>query len=221
MRKLSMVLASLLCSSSALAQDLPAASATSAVALSATAVAARQSRNDDAESLIGRRRLIHHHGWYAAPSLGVTIIDGDAAAMMGVRTGWLINHRFGLGFAASAFSNDITDDGSSRGKVEGGYGGVALQYVLAAGRRVHGYVETTIGGGGVCVYKGFIDDGECGEYAFFAFENTTNLEVNLTSFARASVGAGFRLVASEDDNPLSNRELGGFVARTAVSFGRF
>jgi hypothetical protein len=222
MRKTSIVSAVLLASvsSQALADDSAAASSQlPAVAL--TAVASTPRRDD--LDVPQRGRLIEHHGYYAAPSLGVTSFDGVAAPVLGVRTAWLVNHSFGLGAAFNLTGNELDEKIDYKGRALGAFGGVLLQYVVGASHAVHGSVDTTVGGGWSCRYTGNTegDSDECHGRGFFMLEPMANVEFNLAKFMRLSLGAGYRVGIAGKSNEFSNGELSGFVGRTNLQFGRF
>lgn len=217
MTKLAIFAALLLASSSALAQDgsahatLPAASFTSMASVT---------RVDDAD-VPRRGRLIEHHGYYGAPTLGVTILDDQAAPVVGARTAWIANRTWGLGMAVNAMGNELDEEAHYAGRSFGVYGGVLLQYIIGSTHRVHGFVDTTVGGGVICQQNGSSGDDDCVGRSFFAVEPMANLEINLLSMMRLAVGAGYRVAAASDDSPLSSQELSGFVSKAALQFGKF
>jgi hypothetical protein len=209
----------LLSSSAAVAQDANtnAAGVLPAGASSVILAAPEQERVET----IFDGKVIEHHGFYVAPTLGLTAVNGDLASTGGLRSAWLVNHRFGLGLAVNGFSNDTDGNGSQAERIEGGYAGILLQYVIASNRRLHGSIDATVGGGGACIGMARADDGDCREVGFFAVEPTANLELNLARWARASIGGGYRVTVSEDKSPLASDALNGFVLRSSVAFGRF
>jgi hypothetical protein len=217
MTKLAILSALLLASSSALAQDgsvhatLPAASFTTM---------ASATRVDDAD-VPRRGRLIEHHGFYGAPTLGVTMLDGRAAPVIGVRTAWIANRSWGLGMAANAMGNELDEPLHHTGRAFGVYGGVLLQYIVGSSHRVHGFVDGTLGGGVICQQSGSSGDDDCVGRSFFAFEPTANLEINVFSAMRIAIGAGYRVALASEGSPLSSRELSGFVSKAALQFGKF
>jgi hypothetical protein len=178
---------------------------------------------DEPATLAGSRGLITHNGWYVAPSIGATTLDGHLSSLVGVRGGWLINRQFGIGLAGNAFGWDTThiDTPRPNTRVDGGYGGLLLQYIIASDKLVHGNIETTIGGGALC-YDAVSNRRDCNDaITFFVFEPTANLELNVTSFMRIAVGGGYRFTAVEETSTSYKPELSGFVTRTSIKFGQF
>lgn len=222
MRKISIVSAVLLASvsSQALADD-SAAAASQLPAVALTAVASTPQRDD--LDVPHRGRLIEHHGYYAAPSFGVTTFDGDVAPVLGMRGAWVANHSFALGGAFNLVTNELDEKIDYKGRALGAFGGMLLQYIIGASHAVHGSVETTVGGGWSCRFTGDTvgDEDECHGRGFFMVEPMANLEFNVAKFMRLSLGAGYRVGIAGHSNEFSNSELSGFVGRTNLQFGRF
>jgi hypothetical protein len=218
MSKLSIIAAALtLVSSTTLAEDGAVATASTTLALSSLSGA---ERSDDAE-VFHRGRLVKHHGFYGAPTFGVTMLNDQAAPMIGMRSAWIANYNFGVGFTFNALANHVTEGAQYRGRALGGYGGLLLEYLIAPQRRVHGVIDTTIGGGVMCQQTGETGDDDCKGHAFVAIEPTANLELNVFKAMRVRVGAGYRAALGTSGSTLSNRELGGVVGRAALEFGKF
>lgn len=209
-------------STSAFAQDRGASSAQlSAAAFSATS---RAPARDDLD-VPQRGRLVQHHGYYVAPTIGVTTLDGELAPLVGMRAAWLANHNFGLGFSVTGTLNQLDEKLHHKGRALSVYGGLLLQYVLGHNHVFHGFIDTTIGGGESCRQTGVIDGDperdDCHGKGFFLFEPMANLEINVTRFMRVSLGAGYRVAVASNANELSSAQISGFVGKTSLEFGRF
>ena len=179
---------------------------------------------DEPATLAGSHGYIKHNGWYVAPSFGGTTLDGHYSSLVGLHGSWLINRQFGIGLTANAFGWDRTriDSPQPNTRVDGGYGGLLLQYIIASDKLVHGTVETTIGGGALCYDGGGTYHHECDDrVTFFVLEPVANVELNVTSFMRVALGAGYRFTAIDDNSFATKPELGGFVTRTSIKFGQF
>jgi|SoiMethySBSTD1v2_1073268.scaffolds.fasta_scaffold08734_8 hypothetical protein len=163
-------------------------------------------------------RLITHNGWYLAPSAGFTYVNSGVSPTFGLRGAWRINRKFGIGLAATGF--DFEDEALDRDNLEAGYGGLLLEYVLNSDDLAHAVIDTTLGGGAVCLDEGNRND--CDDaHGFFVAEPTFNLELNVTSFMRAAVGGGYRVAIAEKRLGISSSDLSGFVGRVSLEFGRF
>ncbi|MET0594365.1 MAG: hypothetical protein ABW133_16810 [Polyangiaceae bacterium] len=225
MKKVALSLPLLFVSSMAYAQTAPDP-ATAAptyepapLVASATAPAA-----DEPQTLTGSRGFLKHNGWYVAPTFGATTLDGHYSSLVGMKGAWLINRQFGIGLAGSAFGwgNASIDTPAPRTKVDGGYGGLLLQYVFASDKIVHGTIDATIGGGGLCFDPSGSRRNCDDNIVFYVFEPTANVEVNVTSFMRVAAGGGYRFATIDEDRSLPYKpSVGGFVARVGLEFGQF
>jgi hypothetical protein len=226
---LSALSAALFTSSLAAAQTPPGAIlATTGAEQSALAPTAVPTTDDDPQTLIGPDGFLRHSGWYVAPSFGVTGVDSHVGYLSGLRGAWVMNRTFGIGLAANGFGWDVLHSDSlnthADRRMAGGYGGLLLQYNIAPDRLVHGFVDSTIGGGAACY-----DTHEANRWescpsatAFFVFEPSANVEVNVTKFMRVAVGGGYRLALSDTMNKgLASSDLSGFLARANLEFGQF
>ena len=179
---------------------------------------------DEPATLAGSRGFIKHNGWYIAPSFGATALDGRYSSLAGLRGGWLINRQFGIGLAGNVFGWDATariDSPRQNQRVDGGYGGLLLQYVFASDKLVHGSFDATVGAGALC-FDGTSDRRSCHEaIGFYVFEPTASVELNVASFMRIALGGGYRFAAIDDRTTSYRPAVSGFVARTSLEFGRF
>ena len=159
------------------------------------------------------------HGWYLAPTAGVTTVNGEATPEFGLRAAWLINRRFGIGLAGIGWANGPELEGQS---TSGGYGGVLFQYVFAPESLVHVTTMTILGGGAYCGPTTRSGAHECeSSYGFFSSDSTLNLELNINDSMRATLGGGYRFAIAESASPISSQDLRGFGARTSFEVGQF
>jgi hypothetical protein len=224
------ILSAVLFTSSLAAAETPPGSilATTGAEPSAQAPAEIPMTNDSPQTLIGPDGFLQHSGWYVAPSFGVTGIDGHVGYLTGLRGAWVVNRTFGIGLAANGFGWDVLRSDSLAADVDrriaGGYGGLLLQYNIASDRLVHGFVDSTIGGGAACYDSHDANRWESCQNAtaFFVFEPSANVEVNVTKFMRVAVGGGYRLALTDTMNKgLATSDLSGFLARANLEFGQF
>jgi hypothetical protein len=178
---------------------------------------------DEPTTLTGSRGFLKQSGWYIAPNFGATTLDGHLSSLVGLRGGWLINRQFGIGLAGNAFGWDSAQIDSPRPntRVDGGYGGLLLQYVIASDKLVHGTIDATIGGGALCA-NAVENRRECKDaVTFFVFEPTANVELNVTSFMRVALGGGYRFAPVDDRSGPYKPAMSGFVTRASLEFGQF
>jgi hypothetical protein len=216
MPKLTAIAVVLLSASSALAQE--SSTSLRAALFSTTPVLARIDESNDVPH---RGRLIEHHGFYAAPTFGVTSLDGGVAPLVGVRAAWLANHTIGVGVAFNALANKVDEKLDQRGRALGGYGGLLVSHVFGQGHAVHGSVDATVGAGAACRQTGSANGDDCLGKSFFVFEPMASLEVDVVRAFRLSFGAGYRLAIAGESGSLSSADLSGFVGKAALEFGSF
>ena len=136
-----------------------------------------------------------------------------------------MNRSFGLGFSFSGTLNQTDEKLHYKGRAIGLYGGLLTQYVIASSHILHGFIDTTIGGGLTCRQTGVVDGDpekdDCHGKGFFMVEPMANLEINVARFLRVSLGGGYRVAVASNDNQLSSSQISGFVGKTSLEFGSF
>jgi len=208
------------------------------IALPCTSVA--QSAGDPPmRTLLGGDSTLHHGGW-GAPSAHYTRIMDQDAMLVGLRGGWIINHRFTLGFAGHGLVTDVVnkdydnyliDNGTvirDNSRFFMGYGGLLLEPVIAYRSPLHITLPIIIGAGG-CGYgynSELPDDFDPYTYsddaqAFFVIEPGIELEMNVISLVRVGIGASYRYTSDIDLPTTAKDALHGLNAGVTIKVGRF
>ncbi|HEX7070616.1 MAG TPA: hypothetical protein VF190_07410, partial [Rhodothermales bacterium] len=167
------------------------------------------------------------HGGYGGPLVQATWLDGEPAVMVGGSGAWLINGTFAIGGAGIGLATVHRVDGfegSPRPTLEGGYGGVTLEYINRPASLMHLSAGALIGAGGMAVMEGpraSEDRESLDETAFFVTRPHVAATLNVTDFFQISAMAAYRLVVGStldayDDAALSGAELG-----IGLRFGSF
>ncbi len=186
------------------------------------------SNNDEIKTIFGSKP--HSHGGYVLLGGGYTQIDGRDAFTSTFRGAWLIDHSLGIGIAATGFSNDLFLNhpaGSDIRSLQGGYGGLLIQPVVAPKFPVHVSFPVVLGAGGVAAMRThYYDDFDASWFvedeAYYLFaEPGAEIEFNLVKFIRASVGVSYRFTSSLTLNGYSSSDLRGFAGSFSLSFGKF
>ena len=180
------------------------------------------------ETLIGNGEVTH--GGFGGPVVKYTQIKGEPALLVGGRGGWIINHSFIIGGGGYGLVNDIRPNIIIPGNreypfINFGYGGVELEYIIQSDRLLHFSIYTLIGGGTVS-YRGEFweddgDDWDSPSDAFFVFEPSANVELNIISFFRINAGVSYRFISGVDFDDLKNNDLAGPSAILTLKFGKF
>jgi hypothetical protein len=189
-----------------------AGSSTAAVAEPATSASAAD------ETIVSRPAPPATVGWYVAPTVSFTSINKTYGEMIGLRSALMLNRQFGLGVAGNLIGTRHAYIGDDGVREVGAYGGLYLQYVLAADSVVHAYADTTLGAGGWC-QQSTPDD--CHQRDFAVLEPTFNVELDLSRHVKLATGVGYRLAIAGEGPGISSRHLSGVVARTSLVLGMF
>jgi hypothetical protein len=166
------------------------------------------------------------HGFYGGPVIKFSQVNDNFAVFVGGRGGWIINHTFVIGAAGYGLANSIKGNeiifGEKR-RMHFGYGGVELGYINNSDELVHFSVYTLIGAGSVMsqIDDDFFPDYNDESNAFFVLEPSANVVLNLTSFMRASVGASYRYVNTNEVDGLTASDLSGPSVGLTLKFGKF
>lgn len=175
------------------------------------------------------------HGGYGGLTAYYSRIKGQDAFSVGARFAYLMNHVFALGFTGTGFVNDIPLKNILPGEevfLQGGYGGMLFEPVVAGRFPVHVTFPVMIGAGGIVYNKEafFMDIGEEDGYedwevidsdVFFAIEPGVNLEFNITRFFRLGMEAKYRYVNGLQMINTDSKMLNGWSGGLNLKFGFF
>ena len=177
-------------------------------------------------------------GGFGGPEVRYTRIQGEDAMLVGGKGGLLLNHSFVIGGAGYGIVTSHKVDGydwsgiepfkarDSVACLEGGWGGLYMEYINHPHKRIHLAASALIGAGGL-VYtnpRDWDDDKKHEIYessAFFVFEPGIWIELNVFKFMRIDFGAAYRVVAGLDLPNTENSDLSGPSLNMAVKFGSF
>lgn len=170
-----------------------------------------------------------HFSGLGGPYLAWTRLNGEHSLLVGARGGVLIDHVLVVGIAGSGTVDRVA---VPRGatvadadyRLEVGYIGAWLEYIIAPRRLLHGTVGMLIGWAGLSYTRfrgsGGPEDSELEDSAF-VIEPTLSAEVNLTSFMRLDLFAAYRFVAGVDLPALEEGDINGPVIGVMLKFGSF
>jgi hypothetical protein len=180
---------------------------------------------------------VQSSGGYGAPTVALTTLNGETAAMVGGQGGWVLNRRFVLGGALRGIAprpdvnvrNRSPSDPESA-QVQLGYMGLLLEYIGAPSSLFHYGAEVVVGGGNVELVgdQGFqagpsVSDESFERSAVFAAEVGARAELNVTSFFRIGLSGGYRLVSGADleKAAVSGGDLSAPYGQLSLRFGSF
>ncbi|MDX1636650.1 MAG: hypothetical protein R3281_01690 [Balneolaceae bacterium] len=169
-------------------------------------------------------------GGFGAPMVKVSGVAGEPAVWVGGRGSWLINIKnghsisiggggYGLATRHEAPDADFGAPGEEH-YADIGYGGFELEYYNRSNRLVHYTISTMIGGGKLNTMdendNQYSDDRD----SFFVFEPAVNLELNLTSYARVSLGISYRFTNGIGYAGFDDADFSGPAGTVTLKFGR-
>jgi hypothetical protein len=174
------------------------------------------------------------HGGYGALVVKFTPINNELGVLVGARGGWIINHTFSIGLAGYglATQNRALQEGPpGYPYVNMGYGGLDLEFIMNSDELVHVSIHTLIGAGAVGFrmwngdgwWSGDPLDGTRDDHygTFFVIEPGLNLDLNVTAWFRASIGAAYRHAGGVSSRASTGTELSGPSGMLTFRFGSF
>lgn len=177
------------------------------------------------QTLVGSGRA--SHGGYGAPVVKFTEVAGESAVLVGGRGGWIINHMFVLGGGGYGLSTHVdarTPGPFGERYLDFGYGGVILEYVIKSDRVVHGSLEVLVGGGAINHRRDWDDSdwrGAPRADAVTVLEPGGTVDVNITTWFRASAGLTYRIVTGARRVMATDGDLSAVSATLVFRFGKF
>ncbi len=177
------------------------------------------------------------HGGYGSLDFRYGIIDKRDAMVVGGRGAWVINHALSLGIAGYGFFTDYIRDYEKNRyhNLQGGYGGLYFEPIIAPRAPVHFSVPLLLGIGGVVYTTSYhdnykdpwpyndehqnimVDDWD----AYFIFKPGFEVELNVLRFFRIGVGGYYNFTSDINMINTSRNALDGFEAGVSLKFGKF
>ena len=170
------------------------------------------------------------HGGFIAPVLKFSTLNDDAAQVVGVQLGWIINLERGHSLIFGAGAYGVMNDINARGVTVDGepvhlgldYAGVELGYRHRTFRLVHIGVHTLLGAGGV----DYRDAGDAFEEngsgdGFFVMEPGVFMTLNPVRYVRLKGGVSYRYVNGVSLLGTSNDDMSATSWNVALQLGRF
>lgn len=192
-------------------------------------------------TLLGGNKKLHHGGWGGLTTHHTRIMDQDAL-LVGVRAGWMIDHRVTIGLGGhglvtnvgnTAYDDHLTANGEvlHRGSsLYMGYGGLLIEPVIAYRSPVHITLPVIVGAGGVTYDHSSIISDEFDPHgyhehydaqAFFVVEPGIELELNVIPLVRVGIGASYRYTSDLHLPATPKDALHGSNVGLSLKIGRF
>lgn len=162
------------------------------------------------------------HGGFGGPVIRMGEIGNQTAIFIGGRGGWIINHALVLGAGGYGLVTEVESTPDKR--LEMGYGGMELGFVLGSNSLLHLAAQTLIGGGCVTEHDREIFPVETEDwehYPFFVLEPGVDVELNVAPFMRIAGGVSYRYISGIDVPGFVDEDFSGVGGVITFKFGKF
>lgn len=192
-----------------------------------------QDDSEQMQTLFGDNPI--SYGGYGGPRVAFSDFNGKDIWLVGGRGGAIFNHSFVIGGAGYGIVNsprfsNISYDGIDYpvAYLEGGYGGMHLEYILMPNKVVHLSFPLLVGAGGL-MYSETSSAASGGNYtediivntAFFVVEPGVELELNIVRFMRISAGIAYRYAHNLDLPNTPTSAFNSLSGTISLKFGKF
>jgi len=180
--------------------------------------------DSEAKTLLGKNTPLDLKdlGFFVAPSIGFTQMDGSSASLLNLRGGVSLKDKNAFGAYFNTSLNDIRPQSETVPNVYMDYwsvGGFA-EYTVLSKNLVHVSFPLYLGYGEVEM-DNENGDAELGEANFFQVEPSALLEVNLHKNVWLNVGAGYRFVRQMEYRNFNQSDISGLTGYIGLKFGLF
>jgi len=168
-------------------------------------------------------------GGFGGPVVKFSSFNGDPAAFVGGRGGWILNFRDGQTFILGGGGYGLVSEHKTGTATvfereplyyNVGYGGFELEYINHTRRLIHAGGMVLIGGGAIN-YRDNQFDTYGKDDPFFVVEPGLHLELNVTDFFRIAGGASYRFTTGVSLDQLDDDDLSGPSGMLTFKFGKF
>lgn len=185
---------------------------------------AKAQDHQEAKTLLGNAEPISVKdlGFFAAPGLGVTQMDGSTASLFYLRSGINVKDKFSAGAYFNVSLNHIMPQSETVPNTYMDFwtvGGFA-EYTLLSKKLVHLTFPLYLGYGEVEM-DGERGDIDLDEAYFFQIEPSALLELNLHKYVRLNLGAGYRFVSDMNYRNFNQSDISGWTGYAGLKIGLF
>jgi len=176
--------------------------------------------NAQTETLVGSNTKI---GGFGGPLLQFASLNGEFAFYSGGGGAAIFDGRFYLGgFGMGLNTDHVYSYQDLPHYADIGFGGLWLGYIHKANKLVHLNFSLPVGGGGI-EFSPINDDLDDPDYVdgFYMLNPSIGAELNVTSFMKISLNAGYMFFAGVDNDVLPASHLNSPSMMFALKFGYF
>lgn len=199
-----------------------------------------QNNDEKMRTLLGNDHKLEHGGW-GAPTLAYSKILDQDAMLVGIRGGWIIDHRLTIGLAGYGLVTEVNNaaydeylveqgrPGERKSRFQTGYGGLLIEPVISYSSPIHISLPIIIGAGGYGYTTSYdIHDLEGDPYlhfedahSYFVLEPGIDLEINVIPLLRLGLGASYRYTSDLKLAATPTDGLQGWNASMSIKIGVF
>lgn len=185
------------------------------------------------------------HGFFIEMNGGYSMFGSKSVFLPGISMGMILDHHWTIGATGSFLgnrdglheSNIYYDSSTSKmhgAYLNGGYGGLLLEYTLLPNSKVHVSFPLLIGGGSMDYTPSIHHDSTFSNFShkefhhnyisrdrFFVVEPGVRLEFNLVRAMRLGIGISYRYSPDFKLQNTSSDLLNQFTAKISLRFGKF
>ncbi|WP_146650010.1 hypothetical protein [Labilithrix luteola] len=162
-------------------------------------------------------------GFYGGPEAKVTALEGNAALLVGLQTGWVLGETLALGVAGyttadSTHANEAADRLGRSAYVDLAYGGARVGGILGARSRLRLTYGVLAGG---AVVRLTVPNAARDDQTTAVIEPDVSVEYDVTNNVRVVTGASYRLTTKPSFAETGALNMSGPAGSLAVRFGNF
>jgi hypothetical protein len=183
-------------------------------------------------------------GYFIELNAGYTQFGHKSVFLQGISMGLILDHHWTIGTTGNFignpgglhfhhFDHDSTSDSIHGANLNGGYGGLLLEYILFPESRIHISFPLMIGGG--CLYysdqehhsdsfysfHGWSQDNISRGNLFFVIEPGVKVEFNVVKMLRVGLGISYRYAPDLDLKHAAPDLINQFTGKLSLRFGKF
>jgi hypothetical protein len=181
-----------------------------------------QTSSEPATLFNGNKVSLTDVGFFLAPAVNVSSMDGDIANLFHLRGGINLVDKFTIGGFYNVSMNRIMPESETLPNIYMDYwsAGGFTEYTLFSKKLVHLSLPLYVGYGEVQM-DSENSDPELGESNFVKIEPSALLELNLHKYVRFNAGIGYRIVSEMNYRNINQSDISGITTYFGLKIGLF
>lgn len=170
------------------------------------------------------------NGGYGALMFNYGDMAGEGVFLLGARGSWVFNHSFSMGIGGYGITNavgyDFYNTSNNQLLINGGYGGLFIEPIIASRWPIHIALPILFGVGGIAYGEVSYADGDYWTDAAYTdvvlvVEPGVSIEMNVTKFFRLGLNATYRYFQGVTYAGVGKESLNGISGGLTMKFGKF